>query len=548
MAAIFNNLPFLKWRNRTGKQATTPAKKVQAASEEIPENNFDIFPEDPLYAYFLTSPGAVEISTLKLEQESPALKTLQEKGVKLIVPLVSQGELVGMLNLGERKSQQDYSREDINLLNTLAAQTAPVVQVAQLVEQQKHQARERERIENELKVARLIQQTLLPKDLPALVGWHLNAFYQPAREVGGDFYDFLYFDDGKMGLVIGDVTDKGVPAALVMATTRSILRAAAQSSISPGEVLAQTNEQLFLDIPPKMFVTCLYAVLDPHTGLVKFANAGHDLPYLKRGNTSSQLKATGMPLGLMPGMHYEESEVRLQEGDSVLFYSDGLVEAHDPNREMFGFPRLGNLIGYYDGEKPLNEYLLDHLASFTGQGWEQEDDITMVNLTYDGGKGVSTVANANPFDTVPVDQPREDWESLGEWELSSVPGYERMGTDQVVERLKFLNVPARSLDRLKTAVAETIMNAMEHGNHYQADRPVQLRLKAYPGAAVVSVSDYGNTVLPILSDEPDLDAKLAGLQTPRGWGLFLIEKMVDELRDYHDDQTGLHTVDLLVRW
>src|SRR5262249_19522758 len=159
--------------------------------------------------------------------------------------------------------------------------------------------RERERIEQELHVARLIQQTLLPKELPALPRWQLDAYYQPAREVGGDFYDFLTFDDERLGIVIGDVTDKGVPAALVMATTRSILRSAAQTTASPGKVLEQTNNLLYPDIPAKMFVTCLYAILDPHSGHLCYANAGHDLPYRRYGDTVCELRATGMPLGLM---------------------------------------------------------------------------------------------------------------------------------------------------------------------------------------------------------------------------------------------------------
>jgi serine phosphatase RsbU (regulator of sigma subunit) len=186
------------------------------------------------------------------------------------IPLVSQGELVGLLNLGPRLSEQDYSTDDRGLLNTLATQAAPAVRVAQLVREQRIQARERERIEQELHVARLIQQTLLPKELPALSGWQLSVYYQPARAVGGDFYDFLQFEDGRLGIVIGDVTDKGVPAALVMATTRSILRAAAHGEASPGQVLERTNDLLHPDIPPKMFVTCLYAILYPASGLLRY--------------------------------------------------------------------------------------------------------------------------------------------------------------------------------------------------------------------------------------------------------------------------------------
>jgi serine phosphatase RsbU (regulator of sigma subunit) len=302
--------------------------------------------------------------------------------VKLVVPLVSQGELIGLLNLGPRLSQQEYSADDRKLLSDLSTQTAPAVRVAQLVRQQQQEAQERERIEQELRIARLIQQTLLPKSLPELPGYDLAAYYQPAREVGGDFYDFLELEDGRFGLVVGDVTDKGVPAALVMATTRTMLRAAAQRLFSPGEVLRRANDALVTDIPPNMFITCLYAILEPESGHIVYANAGHDLPYRRHGGVAEELRARGMPLGLMPGMGYEEKEVVLEKGESVLFYSDGLVEAHDPiTREMFGFPRLQGLVGIHrGGSSSLVGFLLSELRRFTGEDWEQEDDITLVTL------------------------------------------------------------------------------------------------------------------------------------------------------------------------
>jgi steroid delta-isomerase-like uncharacterized protein len=140
------------------------------------------------------------------------------------------------------------------------------------------QAQERERIEQELRVARQIQRSLLPEVTPELCGWQVAAYYEPAREVGGDFYDFLELEDGRLGLVVGDATGKGMPAALVMATTRGMLRAVAQSLDSPGEVLAQVNDALCPDIPSEMFVTCFYAILDPKSGALSYANAGHDLP------------------------------------------------------------------------------------------------------------------------------------------------------------------------------------------------------------------------------------------------------------------------------
>ena len=250
-----------------------------------------------------------------------------------------------------------------------------------VVQKKKLQDMERAYLQQELRMARDIQQALLPKDLPQLEGWKISCRYQPAREVGGDFYDFLELEDGRLGLVVGDATGHGMPAALVMATARSTLRAVAQASESPGEVLRMANDPLFTDIPPNMFITCFYAILDPSSGRLVYANAGHDLPYLHRGGDAEELRARGMPLGLMPGMSYEEQEVTLESGDSTLFYSDGLVEAHDPKRrEMFGFPRLQMLVAKYAEQESLMNSLLEQLYSFTGEGWEQEDDITLVTL------------------------------------------------------------------------------------------------------------------------------------------------------------------------
>jgi serine phosphatase RsbU (regulator of sigma subunit)/predicted ester cyclase len=242
--------------------------------------------------------------------------------------------------------------------------------------------RERERVEQELRVARSIQQASLPEQVPQLEGWQITPFYRPAREVGGDFYDFLELEDGRLGLVVGDATGKGVPAALVMASARSMLRAIAQAlgSTSPGDVLGRVNDALFIDIPANMFVTCFYAILDPKRASLSYANAGHDLPYLWRGGEAVELRARGMPLGLMPGMSYEEKEIELDSGEGVLFYTDGLVEAHDPEGEMFGFPRLRALIADHGEERALGDFLLEELYSFVGEGWEQEDDITLLML------------------------------------------------------------------------------------------------------------------------------------------------------------------------
>jgi predicted ester cyclase len=242
--------------------------------------------------------------------------------------------------------------------------------------------RERERVEQELRVARNIQLASLPKEVPSLEGWQITPFYQPAREVGGDFYDFYELGDGRVGFVVGDATGKGVPAALVENATCAFLGGVAiASGSSPGEALARVNETVSARIPPNMFVTCFYCILEPESGRLLYANAGHDLPYLhRRSGDAEELRARGMPLGLMPGMSYEEGEVSLREGECVVFYSDGLVEAHDPRGKMFGFPRLRKLVAEHGERRSLGSFLLEELYTFVGEGWEQEDDITLLTL------------------------------------------------------------------------------------------------------------------------------------------------------------------------
>ena len=295
-----------------------------------------------------------------------------------------RGELMGVAPSGREETYKSITIHRISggkIAEEWGLGTTGPKLIRQRLEQEIEQERiERELLEQELRVAQRIQQASLPEEVPELEGWEISPYYKPAREVGGDFYDFFELPNGRLGIVVGDATGKGVPAALVMASTRSMLRAVAQTSNSPGEVLRRVNDPLVTDIPANMFVTCFYTILDPKSASLSYANAGHDLPYLHRNGDAEELRATGMPLGLMPGMGYEEKEIVLEAGDSALFYSDGLVEAHDPKGEMFGFPRLRALIADHGEERSLGDFLMEELYSFVEEGWDQEDDITLLTL------------------------------------------------------------------------------------------------------------------------------------------------------------------------
>ncbi len=355
-------------------------QEPQLALSEMPEHAV-IAEDDPLLAYLLAHAHVLEVDRLSLN--SPVLRSMHSQTAELLLPFTSQGELLGLLLLGPHVRGQAYTPRERSLLASLIPQVAPALQVAQMVREQEAQVREHERIEQELRTARTIQQSLLPARLPDPPGWQLAACYRPAREVGGDFYDALSLDGDRLGIIIGDVSGKGIPAALLMSSTLSLLRAAARVADSPGEVLARVNELLCPDMPPGTFVTCFYAILNLGSGQLSYANAGHDLPYRRSGDAVHECSATGMPLGLLSGMHYEERERLIAPGDHILFYSDGLVEAHNPAREMFGFPRLKHVMAAFPSDTSGADVLAllqRELSCFTGEGWEQEDDVTLVVL------------------------------------------------------------------------------------------------------------------------------------------------------------------------
>ena len=511
--------------NSTDGNPPAPAPVVQALREVTGIESL-LKPDDPLLVALLATRNAVDLTEVKFE--SPALAALRARGLRVVVPLVSQGEITGLLALSDRRSEQEFSSDDRRILGEFASNAGQAVRVALLARAQQIEAEQRTRLENELRVARTVQETLLPSELPHPDGWKLDAYWKPAREMSGDFYDFIPFEDGRLGIVMGDVTDKGMPAAMVMATTRSLLRTIAQQTVMPGAVLELVNNALCPNIPTRMFVTCLYAVLDPLRGTLHFANAGHNLPVLQRTEGATELRATGMPLGLLLGMAYEEKCVQLQPGDQLLIYSDGLTEAHDPQREMFGFPRLRELLSKTRPDDDVIAILREHLQAHVGPDWEQEDDVTFVTLKRFALPEVAT----------------DELAPVAQFNLPSEPGNEREAMNSVAE-LASAWLPEARLAKLKTAVAEATMNAMEHGNGYAPDKPTEIEVLISATQLVVRITDQDGDEAHIPDEtSPDLDLKLAGLQSPRGWGLFLIRNMVDEM--HHSVANSKHTLALVM--
>lgn len=307
--------------------------------------------------------GAVELAELT----SRAFEALLQRQPTLSLRLMRE------MNARLRRSEADTIRD-------LQVKNQALTRAYQDLQQAQAELVEKEKLEHELGIARLIQKSFLPDEVPILPGWQLTAHWQPARSVSGDFYDFIPYPDGCLGLLIADVTGKGVPASLVMAVTSSVLRAVAGTLISPGALLEQVNNLLCKQMPRNMFVTCLYGLLDPASGRFWFANAGHNLPLQVSAGAVIEPRATGMPLGLLPEMTYPETETCLNPGDGLLLYTDGITEAHNPQQEMFDLPRLRACLAEVPFGPQLIDHLLERLVEFTGSGWEQEDDVTFISL------------------------------------------------------------------------------------------------------------------------------------------------------------------------
>ena len=244
---------------------------------------------------------------------------------------------------------------------------------------------QKEKLDHELSMARQIQERLLPSEMPSPPGWRIESLWQPAQVVSGDFFDFIPLSEDTIAVVIGDVSGKGLPASLLMATTRSMLRGLSscvpdKNYLSPGMILEEANKLLVEDTPAAMSVTCIFAAVNLASGQVRLANAGHCYPYHRTSGDPEGVLAKGMPLGFFPGMTYEEIELSLSPGDSLLFYSDGLIEARNADNQLYGNDRLFDLLKDKKNDPKLFDQLVINLGEFAGPGWEKEDDLTMVLL------------------------------------------------------------------------------------------------------------------------------------------------------------------------
>lgn len=296
----------------------------------------------------------------------------------LAVPLSVKGDVLGAMVLEEADAPSRSRERRLDIITGIAHQAALAVQNDRL----QREMAERERLERELQLAHEIQQTFMPRQLPDLPGWELAFAWRAARQVAGDFYDFFELPGGRLGLVIADVADKGMPAALFMALTRTVMRAAALEAMSPAAVLAHVNDLLVPDAHQGMFVTAIYAVLSLDSGELVYVIAGHNLPLWLRSDARGLecLDTGGMALGVLEGLQFEEHAVSLKPGDCLVFYTDGITEAFSPQDDIYGEGRLRAAIQAADGSSA--QAILDAIdasvAAFTGGAPPSDDQTLMV--------------------------------------------------------------------------------------------------------------------------------------------------------------------------
>jgi len=290
----------------------------------------------------------------------------------LDIPLYHNHKFIGILNAQNEKVNA-FSKRDLRLLRTLASHISIAIENSRLFEVEK---KEKEAMQRELKEAKYIQSALFPKNPPVLQNFRIDGMCEPTFEVGGDWYDYIQLQSGKIGVVLADVSGKGLPAALLMSSARTIFRVIAAAEDSPSKVLTRVNEYLVDDLPPTRFITMIYLIVDPESGRITMSNAGHMWPIHKTLDSVNQLKYdAGFPLGIQKE-EYREYDVKIQEGEKLILYSDGVSEGANKHGQFFDEKMIFSSLQKDSAD--LYTIYRD-LKAFVGTA-EQNDDITLVEI------------------------------------------------------------------------------------------------------------------------------------------------------------------------
>jgi len=338
---------------------------------ETPEA-LDVYIEDPRsWAHALLLQNGSE---MHMQQEREVLEKLN---IRLILPLTAGGQTLGLLALAEKLSEEPYSKEDRKLLLTVAQQAAIALDYSKLISQ----VAEQERLKREIEIAREVQAQLFPQKFPAIEGLRYTGYCRAARGVGGDYYDFLGLDPHLLGIALGDISGKGISAALLMAQLQALLRSHAPSHAKNLDGMFPVMNRLMCSSTAiGKYATFFYSVYDSEMKTLDYVNAGHLPPMIFRhGGEVLRLRTGGPVMGMLPEAKYKSDQVQMQSGDLLVIYSDGVSEATNPQEEEFGEERLMELIARYKERAPeeITKMVLDELERFVNVA-PQNDDITLV--------------------------------------------------------------------------------------------------------------------------------------------------------------------------
>jgi phosphoserine phosphatase RsbU/P len=310
---------------------------------------------------------------------------LTDLSTELLVPLPGRNRLAGVIALGPKRSEEPYTKTDRQLLQTIASQTGLALENAELLENLTTEITQRERFSREIEIAREVQERLFPQSCPKIPGVDLAGYCRPAQAVGGDYYDFFVLDDGRLALALGDISGKGISAALLMASLRASLRSVASLQQSDlATLIRHVNNLVYESSTTNRYATFFYAEYDPNSRLLTFVNAGHNPPYILRKGQAIPLEATGMVVGLLPNAEYAQATIPMHVGDVLVAFTDGISEAMNHNEEEWGEDRMIVTIQQRisrpdctDSAQQLLDCILAAADKFTA-GAPQHDDMTLL--------------------------------------------------------------------------------------------------------------------------------------------------------------------------
>ena len=398
--------------------------------------------------------------------------------------------------------------------------------LAESIEHLKETTAAKERIESELKIAHEIQMSMVPKIFPPFPDrseFDIFATLVPAKEVGGDLYDFFFIDDDHLCFAVGDVSGKGVPASLFMAVTKTLFRATAGNGGTPGEILARLNTEICRDNESCMFVTFFCAILNIRTGQVDYSNGGHNLPYYLHHSGVSPLENTGgRALGLVEQSPYASGRMILSPGEALLLYSDGVTEAMDSRERLYSDQRLEKFLASNRDSPPRQIIgdLVSDVRHFAG-GAPQSDDITVLALLYFGT----------------TEKMREELEIKLNNKVSELERFNQTLTEFGQRH----GLAPKVVHDLNLALEEILTNIISYGYTDNREHEIKVRLSVQPGEVKAEVEDDGQPFNPLEAPEPDT-AKSLEERTIGGLGIHLVRKLMDDLEYKRQGERNLLTM------